>query len=236
MIENKSGNVLFLILIAVALFAALSYAVTQSSRGGGNASSEKSAIDSSVIVQNVALINTTIQKLQLMNGCSDTQISFLYDSDGDGAVETNGDDNYYNPNAPTNGECDLFNTAGGGLSYSQLGIGDTGRGWFFSGKHRMEGVGGDGVADQELMSFLAVNEETCLAINRQLGLPTSPLGEDWYDKNHPFLGAYLNLTRTGDGGGNNLPYEGTTSGCLIHSQPTWGYGDSHFYYNVIITR
>src|SRR5690606_14672174 len=62
--QSESGNVLFLILIAVVLFAALSYAVTQSTRsGGGGASQETSLISSANVTQYPASIRTAILRM-----------------------------------------------------------------------------------------------------------------------------------------------------------------------------
>ena len=71
--NKENGNVLFLILIAVALFAALSYAVTQSSRGGGNADEERRIIEISEWLQFVGSIRTTIQRM-VLNGTAPSDI------------------------------------------------------------------------------------------------------------------------------------------------------------------
>lgn len=101
--NTQSGNVLFLILIAVALFAALSYAVTQSTRGGGNADTEKAALDSAVSDNCVSNVQAAELKASLLNGCDSTELSYELE---DGA----------NPNAlsPADESCHVFRRAGGG--------------------------------------------------------------------------------------------------------------------------
>jgi len=75
--KKQAGNILFLILLAVVLFAALSYAVTQSLRGGGqNASKEKAQTFASQLLQHVSLIENTITRAMLVNNIPEYGFDF----------------------------------------------------------------------------------------------------------------------------------------------------------------
>ena len=97
---KERGNALFLILIAVALFAALSYAVTQSGRGGGSVSNEQALILSSQITQYPAALRTSITRM-VVTGTGVTTLDFTVP-------------------APTNTAATEVFGAGGGQAISQV--------------------------------------------------------------------------------------------------------------------
>lgn len=103
--RNQYGNALFLILIAVALFAALSYAVTNSGRGGGGIDREQEKIDEAVKNQCESLVAHTENKMILFNHCSDEDISYELP---DGINE--------NPDNPDDTTCFVFHENGGNIS------------------------------------------------------------------------------------------------------------------------
>lgn len=104
--SQQNGNILFLILIAVALFAALSYAVTSSSRSGNpSVSKEKAQLAAGVSDSCSAAVNTGTMRVKMVNGCTDSQISFEL-PDGSNA----------NPSAPSNKKCHIYHPAGAGVA------------------------------------------------------------------------------------------------------------------------
>ena len=76
------GNVLFLILIAVALFAALSYAVAISTRSGvSNTDNEKYGLIADQILQFAASVRITRDRMQMMGGYDQVRFGVLNGSD-----------------------------------------------------------------------------------------------------------------------------------------------------------
>jgi len=75
----QRGNILFLILLAVVLFAALSYAVTSSMRGGGkDVSDETAQTGAAAIAQYVTLLRNEVQRLMMMNGCTAANLDWRH--------------------------------------------------------------------------------------------------------------------------------------------------------------
>lgn len=77
--NQASGNALFLILIAVALLAALSYAITQSGRGGGSADKEAAHLEAARIMTYAAEVRAAVQRLMLLNNAQVQDIHFHND-------------------------------------------------------------------------------------------------------------------------------------------------------------
>ncbi len=159
------GNVLFLILIAVALFAALSYAVTNSTRsGGGDTQKENAAILAAQHLQFFTGMHAALLRM-MMNGCEITDLSFenpllspLY-AGGGGARPA----------------CQVFNPAGGGMSYSKPTTAvNGGNDMAF---YKNYGIFGIGANVSELVAIIPnIGDAECRAVNKSTSLgDTIPL-------------------------------------------------------------
>lgn len=183
---NQSGNVLFLILIAVALFAALSYAVTSSTRTNGSSASSESAMSyASTIIQYTTSVRSAIQRMKLSNDCTDYNLNFansIYKRNNGNAL------NPVNPSSPATGRCDVFGANGGGIAplalpYAALDSGNANfkGGTFYKPGHgevlviQFKGIGTDGAAGSDAsndlsFAFQFISKDVCSALNKLLGI------------------------------------------------------------------
>ncbi len=156
--RSERGNALFLILIAVALFAALSYAITQSVSGGGTGSDqEQNRLDTATLTQFPVAVSTALTRMSLQ-GADLTTIDF-------------------DPNDGTAAD-DLFGNDGvgvdGGLNLKpppvSLQDGDT-VAWTINASNIVTGVG-TGAAD--VVMFLdGLPLTTCQLLNEELAGATA---------------------------------------------------------------
>ena len=172
----ESGNVLFLILIAVALFAALSYAVTSSSRsGGGDANDETNLISSSTITQYPAGVRTSIIRMQVTNGVSTSELEFNAPADFA---------NCGTYGAVLGANC-VFHPDGGQATFvpgsADVMASGAQTDWIFSSANEVNLVGrtaGSNAATTntaEVIAFLVgIREGVCRRINEELGIAGIP--------------------------------------------------------------
>ena len=237
--NSEKGNVLFLILIAVALFAALSYAVTQSTRtGGGGSDGETALISSAQLTQYPASIRTSVVRMIL--GGVDV-----------GDLEFNAPSQYTDCTAGF--EYCVFHPTGGGATYASAptnmmaasGGNTTGK-WVYNADNQIDLLGistGDDtpiVSTADLIAFLpGITDTLCSRINDELGLPTAAPTETGIefttemvnDGSAPAICDSCNAGQTigtGGGGADNT-LDAQPYGCFNQ-------GGTNVYFHVLVER
>ncbi len=232
--RSESGNVLFLILIAVALFAALSYAVTQSTRsGGGDASSETNLVNSAQVTQYPASIKTAITRMNVSLSVSSDLLEFNTPATFGALTD------------PTYG---VFHPSGGGATYAQApndvmvsaGTNPTGI-WIFNSENEVHNVGTSagaatsttGTAD--VIAFLPdIKKAICDKINSELGITGVTVEAATID-----VATLMNNANTGiGGGGGTIGYTGGATGLAGKPQGCYraGAAGMYVYYAVLVER
>ncbi len=226
-INKESGNVLFLILIAVALFAALSYAVTSSTNsGGGNANDESNLVNSAAVTQYPASVKTAIIRMQVTNGIND--------------VETVFDKPPFTGLSGTSAA--VFHPDGGSATYSDasasvMADGNPGE-WTFNMDQEVVNISttAAGTDGNEVIAFLSgITSSICDRLNTELGIPTGQytastlsIADNMEEGDTPVA-----AVNTIGGGANDSGLAGQPYGCFQNGGNTT---QPYVYYHVLLQR
>jgi len=177
--QNEKGNALFLILIAVALLAVLSYAITQSGRGNNSANREQISIAAAQILEYTGQVQAAVTRLMTAGGCSNTQLNFASSQWSTPAAY----DGIATGHAPADHSCDIFDPAGGNVPWQRpppISQGTTAsvNEYMYTAQLGIWGIGTDSYSDpaaSELTLIANVTKDVCVEINSKLGIvPVTP--------------------------------------------------------------
>lgn len=214
--HRSSGNVLFMILIAIVLFAGLTAVMSQSDKGTGSLSNERTNLAADRIGAAGVDIKRAVDTI-LRGGNSETTVSFAHASlTGYGTPDT----------AP---KVEVFNIAGGGATFIDLPDGvNNGSQWEFTAATAAPGVGDDATADL-IMVLPNVTEKFCRAYNKKAGytpeqaIPTDT-GACVYDTSARFAGTFptsgVNTMDAGTFRATPAPFACVVCGTAYHAYYT----------------
>ncbi len=196
----ESGSVLIIIMVAVTLFAALSFAVSDiMSSGDPNViNNQEAGLFANEIIDYGRSLRETVRELNINNGCSSMEVSFENDFIED-----------YEHSPPAEERCRVFERNGGGMAYVQprskwLDMRDkanrTLRGqWFFPAGVCVPDLNGaendcdtDSQENEVLIVYLPyINMKVCQNINYKLydiePIPAEE-GQAWPGPRNKFIG------------------------------------------------
>lgn len=237
--NSESGNVLFYILIAIAMLAALSFAVSSGNNTANKSiSNERSKLAASEIMAYGDTLANAVGQLRL-RGCTENEISF----------ENSEISGYENPSAPSDETCHVFSVSGGGVNFETLStdILDSSESastfygyWQFDATHCVENIGShdDPCASNQAELVASVHylrKTVCVAVNDLLEID-NPSGDPPIDtSNHSprFTGTYgpSGQVLLGD---DAAQLSGQRAGCY---QDDNGYSeDAYIFYRVLVAR
>ena len=166
--KDTSGNALFLILIAVALFAALSYAITSSGRGGSGVDKEKAEIIAAEMINVIGSIQSRIMRLELIEGYKQVQFN-------DSAENNSGTCYTADSNSSPCRTIGLFNDATGqpnaylSNEFQSPNAPDGSLGWgYIITRTTLAGQEVGTTAPDHIMAIYYVDENVCDALNKKM--------------------------------------------------------------------
>lgn len=233
---HERGNVLFLVLIAVALFSALSYAVVQSTRsGGGDTSSETKMINVSQLLQIPPIYRTAVQRMVV------TQVI-------DGSLIGGASPQYASTQTAAEKARNLYQPTGGNMPYpipphELMDPTKAPYDWVLNSENEVKNIGStstSGVPEEksvELMIFLpGLKKTACEDVNKRLGITGMPeVVADASLTASSTVPIYMENGGAGMIGAGLTPdaqLAGKAEGCFLQ----YGTPDNYVFYAVLIPR
>ncbi|NBX66557.1 MAG: hypothetical protein EBQ96_06130 [Proteobacteria bacterium] len=235
---KQKGNVLFIILIAIMLFAALTYAISNSTRGTTSMDRERGTISATDYMSYGSSMEKAVGRM-LSSDNSENAISFentiwkLFN--GTNVMGANA--------ACTSSACKIFDVSGGGLeakTFPAVSVSSpiatdvqSGHGVVYALK-----VNGVGSTAHDLVLMIAIlDQNTCMQINNALKITNpsnAPPSDSWAGAT-VYTGAFTGPNNATDEIGDvATQIQRKTAGCINR---TGGYGsDDNYFYQVLYAR